>query len=39
MLTAVQTLRLQERPALDYLVDAITAHRQGFPAPKLLPAD
>jgi transposase len=37
MLTAVQTLRLQERDVLDYLVQAIRAHRQGSPAPKLLP--
>jgi transposase len=37
MLTAVQTLRLQERGVIDYLADAITAHRQGLPAPKLLP--
>jgi transposase len=39
MLTAVQTLRLQRRPVLDYLVEAITAHRQHLPAPKLLAAD
>ena len=37
MLTVVQTLRLQERGVIDYLADAITAHRQGLPAPKLLP--
>jgi transposase len=37
MLTAVQTLRRQERDVLDYLVQAISAHRQGSPAPKLLP--
>jgi transposase len=37
MLTVVQTLRLQERRVIDYLADAITAHRQGLPAPKLLP--
>lgn len=38
MLTAVQTLRLQKRPTLDYLVQAVTAHRQGLPAPKLISA-
>jgi len=37
MLTVVQTLRLQKRAVLDYLVAAITAHRQGLDAPKLLP--
>jgi transposase len=37
MLTVVQTLRLQERCVIDYLADAITAHRHGLPAPKLLP--
>ena len=36
MLTVVQTLRLQGRPVLGYLVDAITAHRSGLPAPQLL---
>ena len=37
ILTAVQTLRQQGRPVFAFLVDAITAHRQGQPAPKLLP--
>jgi transposase len=37
MLTVVQTLRLQRRGVIDYLVDAITAHRQGLGSPKLLP--
>ncbi|MBV8577022.1 MAG: IS66 family transposase [Acetobacteraceae bacterium] len=36
MLTVVQTLRLQKRPVLDYLVRAIEAHRSGQPAPQLL---
>jgi transposase len=36
MLTVVQTLRLQHRPVLDYLSDAIAAHRSGLPAPQLL---
>jgi transposase len=39
MLTVVQTLRLQGRPVLNYLVDAITAHRSGRPAPQLLGQD
>jgi transposase len=37
ILTAVQTLRLQGRPVLRYLHDALVAHRQGLPAPSLLP--
>lgn len=36
MLTVVQTLRLQSRPVLTYLVDAINAHRSGLPIPQLL---
>lgn len=36
MLTVVQTLRLQNRPVLDYLYHAIVAHRSGLPAPQLL---
>lgn len=36
MLTVVQTLRLQQRPVLDYLYRAIVAHRGGLPAPQLL---
>ena len=36
MLTVVQTLRLQDRPVLDYLYRAIVAHRSGLPAPQLL---
>jgi transposase len=38
MLTVVQTLRLQGRPVLTYLYDALCAHRQKLPTPKLLPA-
>jgi hypothetical protein len=34
----VQTLRLQSRPVLTYLYEALYAHRQGLPTPKLLPA-
>jgi transposase len=36
VLTVVQTLRLQNRPVLDYLYRAIVAHRAGLPAPQLL---
>ena len=36
MLTVVQTLRLRHRSVLAYLEQAITAHRHGEPAPKLL---
>ena len=36
MLTVVPTLRLQHRSVLAYLEQAITAHRRGEPAPKLL---
>ncbi len=36
MLTVVQTLRLQDRPVLDYLYRAIVAHRSGLAAPQLL---
>lgn len=36
MLTVVQTLRLQKRPVLHYLVVAMQAHRAGLPTPSLL---
>jgi transposase len=36
ILTVVQTLRLQNRPVLDYLYRVIVAHRAGLPAPQLL---
>jgi transposase len=36
ILTVVQTLRLQQRPVLAYLSDALAAHRHGLPAPGLL---
>lgn len=36
LLTVVQTRRLQGRPVLDYLYEALVAHRGGLPAPKLL---
>jgi len=36
ILTAVQTRRLQGKSALDYLHNALLAHRQGKPCPTLL---
>jgi transposase len=36
ILTAVQTLRLQERRVLEFLRQALTAHRHGLPTPQLL---
>ena len=38
ILTVVQTRRLQGRSVLDYLHDALRAHRASQPCPKLLPA-
>ncbi|MFM7424389.1 MAG: IS66 family transposase [Elainella sp.] len=38
MLTVVTTLRTQNRPVLEYLIEACRAARQGQPAPSLLPA-
>jgi len=38
LLTVVQTLRLQRRQVLDYLQEAVAAHRAGLPTPKLLVA-
>lgn len=37
MLTTVETLRLQQRPVLAFLMEALRAHRLGLPAPSLLP--
>ena len=37
ILTAVATLRQQERNVLDYLTEAVRAHRRRQPAPSLLP--
>lgn len=37
MLTVVQTLRLQQRPILEFLYQSLSTHRQGRQAPKLLP--
>jgi hypothetical protein len=36
ILTAVQTPRLQNRPVLAYLRDAVAAHRASQPAPLLI---
>lgn len=36
LLSVTQTLRMRGRPVLDYLVDALVAHRHGLPAPQLL---
>lgn len=38
ILTVVQTLRLQQRPVLEYLHQALVAHRHATPAPLLLSA-
>ena len=38
LLTMVQTRRLQGRSVLDYLYEALVAHRAGLPAPSLLAA-
>jgi len=37
LLTGAQRLRLQGRPVLTYLYEALCAHRKGVLAPKLLP--
>lgn len=37
LLTVVQTRRLQGQHVLEYLQDAVRAHRIGQPCPKLLP--
>jgi transposase len=36
ILTVVGTLRLQQRPVLEFLVDSLRAHRDDCPPPKLL---
>lgn len=36
LLTVVQTRRLQGQSVLDYLYEALLAHRAGLPAPKLI---
>jgi hypothetical protein len=33
----VQTRRLQGKSVLEYLHDAVVAHRTGLPCPKLIP--
>jgi transposase len=35
LFSVTQTLRLRQRPVLDYLVEALVAHRHGLPAPAL----
>jgi transposase len=35
LFSVTQTLRLRQRPVLDYLVEALVAHRHGLPAPTL----
>jgi transposase len=35
LLSVTQTLRLRQRCVLDYLVEALVAHRHGLPAPAL----
>jgi len=37
ILTVTQTLRLQQRPRLAFLYQSLCSHRNGHPAPKLLP--
>ena len=39
MLTAAQTLRLQQHPILPWLIEALTAHRHHLKASSLLPTD
>ena len=39
MLTVVQTRRLQGRSVLNYLYEALLAHRKSLPAPSLLAAE
>jgi hypothetical protein len=34
-----QTLRAQDRPVLEYLVEPCRAARQGLPVPSLLPSN
>jgi transposase len=36
LLSVVQTLRLRHQPVLEYLAQALTAHRHGVPAPPVL---
>jgi transposase len=38
ILTAVQSLRLQKRPVLDFMFRAVEAHRNHTPSPSLLPS-
>ncbi len=36
LLSVTQTLRMRRRPVLDYLAEALVAHRHGLPAPQIL---
>ena len=36
ILTVVQTLRLQKRSLLNFLVESVSDHRQEIPAPELI---
>nr|WP_323390069.1 transposase [Myxococcus qinghaiensis] len=38
ILTAVTTLKLQQRGALTFLTETLHAHRRGLPTPSLLPS-
>jgi transposase len=38
ILTVVQTLRLQQRPVLEFLYQCLVSHRSGQSTPRLLPA-
>jgi transposase len=38
ILSVRETLRLQDRPVLDYLIKAATAAHRGQPPPSILPA-
>jgi transposase len=35
LFSVTQTMRPRQRPVLDYLVEALVAHRHGLPAPEL----
>ncbi len=39
MLTVTQTLRLQDRNILHFLIEAVHNHRANLPIPSLLPVE
>ncbi|MFC1833735.1 IS66 family transposase [Thermodesulfobacteriota bacterium] len=39
LLTVIYTCRMQGRDRIEFLTEAIAAHRRGLPAPSLLPTD